>query len=363
MIPYLILILLIALYGLLLQPSAGRQRRKMFLWGSFFLMLILSCLRDVSVGADTETYTTIFKYIDVYNFETSRYEKGFLYFLKIIHSVSDNPTFLFFVVSFICIGTVCLVVNKYSNSPLLSILLYITLKHYYFQMTGMRQALAMAFIELAFLNVDKEQTKRSVIRAILLILLACSIHNMSIVAVIPFLLFIWPGTYWKKLQFPMHVLRITIIASFVCFVFYGLSMRVVGLVVPQYASYFSGTWSGSNYSAALFRMLIQFVFIFVGALYLKNYELDKADTFFLIMMALSVITGTLSMKMTIWGRLTSTFSIYTALWVPVFTSVPMKENSRIILKGSIFLFAMMYMIITFIYRPEWDGVVPYLLMK
>lgn len=363
MIPYLLMISFIIFGGLIFQPSVTMQRKKIFLWFSFLWMFMLSGLRDISVGTDTETYITLFKYIDSYNFSGSRYEKGFLYFLKAVHSISQSPSFLFFIVSGICVGTVCLLIYRYSKSPLLSVLLYITLKYYFFQMTGMRQALAIAFIGLAFLNVDKIQTKWLIVKSILFIIIACSIHSMSIVAVIPFALFIWPGVQWKILQSPTQIFKITVALSFFFFVFYGTAMKLVGLIVPRYAAYFMGTWSKSNYSAALFKMLVQLAFMLVGVLYLKGRKLSRTESFFLIMMAFSVVTSTLSMKMTIWGRLTGTFSIYTILWTPVFTETPMKSNSRIILKIGIFLFSLLYMVITFIYRPEWDGVVPYLLMK
>lgn len=363
MTPYLLMISFIIFGGLVFQPSVTIQRKKIFLWFSFLCMFMLSGLRDISVGTDTETYITLFNYIDSYNFSSSRYEKGFLYFLKAVHSISKSPSFLFFIVSGICIGTVCLLIYRYSKSPLLSVLLYITLKYYFFQMTGMRQALAIAFIGLAFLNIDKTQTKWSIIKSILFIIIACSIHSMSIVAVIPFALFIWPGVQWKILQSPTRIFKLTITISLFFFVFYGIAMKLVGLILPRYASYFMGTWSHSNYSAALFKMLVQLAFMFVGVLYLKGRELRKTESFFLIMMAFSVVTGTLSMKMTIWGRLTGTFSIYTILWASIFTETCRKRNNRIILKLNVFLLSLLYMVITFIYRPEWDGVVPYLLMK
>ena len=85
MTPYLLMIGFIIVWGLILQPSVTMQRKKIFLWFSFLLMFMLSGLRDVSVGTDTETDITLFKYIDSYNFDNSRYEKGFLYFLKAVH--------------------------------------------------------------------------------------------------------------------------------------------------------------------------------------------------------------------------------------------------------------------------------------
>ncbi len=363
MTPYLLMISFIIFLGGIFQPSVTMQRKKIFLYFSFLLMFMLSGLRDVSVGVDSEEYITIFKYIDYFDFDELRYEKGFLYFLKAVHSISQSPTFLFFVVSGICVGMVCLLIYRYSKSPLLSTLLYITLKYYFFQMTGMRQALATAFICWAFLDIDKVLTKRLVVKSLLFILIACSFHSASIIAIIPFSLFIWPGVRWKELRSTTRIFKYTVVVSLFFFVFYGVAMKVVGFILPQYVHYFSGTWSNSNYFAAFFNMLIRLVFMLAGVLYLQNRQLTKTDSFFLIMMAISVVTSTMSMKMTIWGRLTGVVSIYTILWASAFTEVPMRNNNRIIFKSSIFLLSLLYMVITFVFRPEWDGVVPYLFMK
>lgn len=96
-------------------------------------------------------------------------------------------------------------------------------------------------------------------------------------------------------------------------------------------------------------------------MYLKDEELSDKVQFGLIMLSISVIVGTLSLKMEIWGRLTGLFSIYTAiLFGPAFSSKVKDGYNRVIVKSLVFLFSFAYMIVTFIFRPEWDGVVPYL---
>ena len=108
-------------------------------------------------------------------------------------------------------------------------------------------------------------------------------------------------------------------------------------------------------------MLIQLAFLVVGSIYLRNEDLNDMDRFSLIMLCISVVVGTLSMRMEIWGRLTGMFSIYTAiLFAPAFSSRIEEGHNRAIVKSSVFLFSLAYMLVTFIFRPEWDGVVPYL---
>ena len=108
-------------------------------------------------------------------------------------------------------------------------------------------------------------------------------------------------------------------------------------------------------------MLIQLVFMVVGVLYFNNKELTEMDRFSLIMISISVVVGTLAMRMEIWGRLTGLFSIYTSiLYAPSFSSSVYDAKNRMFLKTAIFFLSFVFMLVTFIFRPEWDGVVPYL---
>ena len=341
---YLVLIFIILLIGLGLKPGLSYQRRKHFLILSFIFMFIISGFRAYTVGTDTRSYVAMFENIDYLNFYASRYEYGFL-------AIS----------SAICIGTTCVFIYKYAEDPILAVLLYIVLKPFFFQMTGIRQALATAFVMIAFSIVMNERSLKRIIVSALFILLAVQFHNMSVVAFIPFVLWVIPKSRTSNRINARSVLKWTIILAIVAFVSYSYIMRLVGIIVPQYAHYFSGRWGEANYNASFFKMLIQLAFLVVGSIYLRNEDLNDMDRFSLIMLCISVVVGTLSMRMEIWGRLTGMFSIYTAiLFAPAFSSRIEEGHNRAIVKSSVFLFSLAYMLVTFIFRPEWDGVVPYL---
>ena len=358
---YIVLIFLLLFLGLAIVPRRSQQNRKLFLVLSFLLMTIVSGFRDFSVGVDTKSYVSIFKNIDLIDISSSRYESGFLNFVKIIHSLTENPTVFLLLSSAICIGITCRFIFKYSDDPLLSVLLYITLKPFYFQMTGIRQSLATAFVMIAFMLIMGQHNKWKMIIAIGFMFLAVRFHNMAIVAFIPFILWLFYKFRDALRITPTSITKWTIISAVVAFLAYPYIMRLVSLVLPHYALYFGGIWGDSNYFASLFKMLIQLVFLVVGSLYLQNCEVTEIEKFALLMIFISVITDTLSMRMEIWGRLTGMFSIYTGiLFAPMFTSVVDDARNRMLLKSSVFLFSFAYMLVTFIFRPEWDGVVPYM---
>lgn len=358
---YIILIFALSIFGLWTRPRFSQRGRKLFIIFSFLAMFVVSGFRDFSVGVDTKSYVAIFNAIDYYGVAATRFEPGFILFVRLIHSISDNPALLIVISSAICIGTTCLFIYRYSEDPLLAILLYIVLKPYFFQMTGMRQALASSLVMLAFYLILENRTRKRIILGIGLVLLATQFHNMSAVAFIPFFMWLFPAFRLKEKITPTKMLKFTIVLAIFSFVFYSYIMRLVVIISPQYAHYFSGIWSDSNYFASLFKMLIQLVFMVVGVLYFNNKELTEMDRFSLIMISISVVVGTLAMRMEIWGRLTGLFSIYTSiLYAPSFSSSVYDAKNRMFLKTAIFFLSFVFMLVTFIFRPEWDGVVPYL---
>ncbi len=358
---YIILLFFLLILGLGLHPTVSIRRRKEFIWIAFIAMLIVSGFRDVSVGTDTKTYVSLFNNIGYYNVVASRYEIGFLYYLKLLHIISQNPGFLIFVTSTICIGATCIFIYRHSEDPMLSVLLYVVLKGFFFQMTGMRQAIATSLVMLAFSAIIYNRSPKSIIKAIFLILIAATFHNMAVAAFIPLILWLYSSKEKSVEINAAKTLGTTVILSGIVFIFYPLIMRIVGMIAPQYTHYFSGIWSDSNYVASLFKMLIQLIFLTVGLIFIKNQNHTVEMKLSVMMVSISVIIGVLSMRMEIWGRLTGMFSIYTSvLWAPAFTEGIPDFHNRRILKTSIFLFSFAYMLVTFIFRPEWDGVVPYL---
>ena len=358
---YLVQICFIIILGLWINPWRSLQRKKIFLILSFLILVFISGFRNSSVGTDTIHYINAFNNINVMNFLLSHFENGFLLYTKVIRNISDDPTLFLFISSTICIGSTCVFIYKFSEDPLLSILLYIVLKPYFFQMTGMRQALATAITVFAFQLILEKITRPRIFFSFVLMIIATQFHNMAFVAFIPYIMWLFPKVRYNTGINAVTVFKWTIIISIIVFAFYMIVMRIVQSVATKYNNYFNGTWSDSNYSASFIKMLIQLAFLIVGVMYLKREELVPIERFSFIMICISVVVCTLSMRMEIWGRLSGLFSIYTGiLFAPNICARIKQINNRLLVKTSIFLFSFLYMLITFILRPEWDGVVPYL---
>ena len=359
---YLCLTLIIIIMGLGLHPNTSKSGRKAFLWISFVMLTLISGLRDISVGVDTHYYVSMFETIERLNFEASRFENGFLFFLKIVHWMSTDVSFFLFISSCICIGVTCIFLDKHCDDVVLGMLLYILLKSYFAQMALIRQSIATAIVMIAFSLLLQGNTLRRKIASALVLFLATSIHTLAIAAFVPYVIWVWPERRLVNKLTPRNTLKYSIVLMISSFVLFPVILELVGKVFPQYVMYFTGTWGESNYVASLFKLLIQFAFLIVGVYYFnRKEETSDVDRLGMLMIMISVIVLTLSMRMEIWGRLAGLFTIYTALlWAPSFAESVKNFRNRRILKTVIFVFSLSYMIITFIFRPEWDGVVPYI---
>ncbi|SDK24453.1 EpsG family protein [Sarcina sp. DSM 11001] len=365
---YLVQVFLILLMSAGLHPASNEKGKRRFLFLSFALLTIVSGIRGYTVGADTKVYVRWYENIDYIAINNGRFEAGFTLFMKALHKISSNPSFLLFISSIVCIGTFCVFANRYSKKPTISVLLYVLLGSYFSQMNIMRQSLALSITMWSFMLIldDREielHSLRRVVISALLILLATSFHTIAAVCFIAWVLLIRQGQIEDKTKLTMQwaVMRMLLIAG-IFFVAYSVVMRLVIAILPWYANYFYGTWSDSNYFASLFKMLISVVFLIVGSFVLRGRKLTNAQRFSVIMLGLNIVFQVLAMRMEIWGRIASLFGIYTyLLWVPEFLNEIQLRNNRRIIEFAITGFSFLYMLIVLVFRPEWTLVVPYVI--
>ena len=350
------------------HPAGNEKGKKRFLFLTFAILTLVSGIRGYTVGADTKVYVRWYENIDHIAVNNGRFEAGFTIFMKALHKISSNPSFLLFVSSIICIGTFCIFASKYSKKPTISVLLYVLMGAYFSQMNTMRQSLALSFTMWGFMLIldDKENELhrlRRIILSALLILLATTFHAIVVVAFVPWILMIRKGNNEDEstLSIQWAVIR-TILLAAIVFVAYSLFMRITIIIFPGYSNYFYGTWSDSNYFASLLKTLISVVFLIVGAIVLRGRKLTYLQRFSIIMLGLNIVFHVLSMRMEIWGRIANLFEIYAYLiWVPEFLGEIQLKSNRWIIECAITGFSFLYMLVVLVFRPEWTLVVPYVI--
>lgn len=365
---YLVQVFLFLLMSAGFHPASNEKGKRRFLFLSFMLLAMVSGIRGYTVGVDTKTYVRWYENIDYIPISNGRFEVGFTIFMKALHKISSNPTFLLFVSSIICIGTFCIFADKYSKKPTISVLLYVLLGAYFSQMNSMRQSLALSITMWSFMLIldDRENGQHKLRRIVLsafLIFMAASFHTIAIIAFAPWGLLIRQGKNEDEsgLSIQSAVIR-TLFVAVIVFMGYSIIMRVVIAILPAYTYYFYGTWSDSNYFASLLNTLISIAFLFAGVIVLRGRKLKNIQRFSIIMLGFNIASLVLSMRMEIWGRLAGLFGIYVYLiWVPEFMHEIQLKSNRQIIECAITVFSFLYMVIVLVFRPEWTMVVPYVI--
>ena len=172
------------------------DHKALFLFFALIPLLLVHGLRAPSVGTDTIVYVKSYPLILKESFEQIRqssWELFFMLFNKAVGMFSDNPqTMIFFASCVIVLGLGLFIYKSLDGeeSAFIAMIVFFAFMHYVNSMNLLRQYLAMAFLMQIYWVLRKGITKKRLIIAILLIIMAMQFHSMSfigIVVIIPFL--------------------------------------------------------------------------------------------------------------------------------------------------------------------------------
>jgi len=286
----------------------------------FFSMWFIMTNRAMTVGADTNDYYNGFirvqslrwnRIIDfsvknvLYNFE-----RGYVIFSKAFTMFSTSYTAFLGLVSFVMLAPLYFVIRKYSPYPYLSVILFITLGFFHFDMTGIRQGMAVSLTFIAYYTLDCKKY----VKFILLVLLASTIHTSSIIFL--------SAIFLRKVK----------INRFKILLFYGTALLVYIYRIPIYSQaiiimdegkkFASNTGAYTLYLVVLLAITAAF-FLYKQTIKSSNQNLDLIYT----LCAISVLLMTFN-TVSWWAlRLTLYYYIYMILLIPyVIKSI---ENERI----------------------------------
>ena len=247
---YLMNMFFLILFGfvfLLLRPSP--QNKKTFCILATLQWVLLSGLRDKSVGADTLTYKLYFdaakryRWDDLWeNFVSIMFrngegkDPGYLMIERAAHIISDDYQVYLMLIGLFFTIPLGIWIYRNSKGPMISFLLYSTLFYAFFAITGHRQTIATALVVLIGYRFVRD---RKFLPFLLLILIALPIHKSSI-SYLPFFFLAH-----KKITKPYLACMFGFIAS--AFVLKGPMIGILGRFTgyEEYArqAQGAGTWT------------------------------------------------------------------------------------------------------------------------
>ena len=150
------------------------------MWIIAAFCIVIMAFRGISVGIDTAAYYNEFYPFDYSSLFNERYssERGFMLLNVVLNKLGCSFYVLTFIEALIVVLPTFFLVKKYSKNPYLSFFYYVALDYFLFGLTGMRQAIAIGIVLIAF----EVAQRRKFLPFICLVAIAMTFHRTAIVA-------------------------------------------------------------------------------------------------------------------------------------------------------------------------------------
>lgn len=357
MAPYLVLLAVIPLVAEITKPDEKAGGRKAFYFIVFGFMMTLAAVRSYTVGVDTEQYCNAYLRFGIYDidFSDSRYEPGFQILLKALNAISGNYQLLLIVSSLFIFGSVAVFFYRMSEHHALSAFLFVCLTTYFMYMNAMRQAIAIAIILIALPGLIRN---RKWLLFAVFVILAAQFHQSAYLALVLIPLAWVPFDKKAIIAYLILMAALVLATSF-------FTENIASLLGKD--TFYSAKYSGSNYFGGLIKALFVFFLCFVSVfLILRAKKQDKSVfrnekiniDLVLHMLMLWAVFSVFGMRVEIAGRLGLYFGIVapvavsSALWVH-------RSRNGAYARWAICSTVLTYFLVVSIFRPEWQGAIPY----
>lgn len=368
MLIYIILFSIILLLTTVMDTKE-KNIKKIYIIICFGLMTIIACLRKYTIGIDLEyLYYPIFKSIVniPWNYLTNliSLEVGYVFFCKLLTSISNNPQILIVITSLLTIPFTGWFIYKYSKDVKTSTLMYILLNIYFMSLNIVRQEIAVSFILLAFHYWITNKKKKS----LLFIILATSFHSSAILMLPIFCLY--------KKKFKKNYFYLVIILIFFFLLFYKPLINIYSNISEalnlnsnkDYATYLENDRFGTgdinlnSISSVILNIIIFLISYYYIVLVNKTKDIQQINLqhFSLIMVTINMIVDIVSLKMVILARLSYYFLPFSLLIIPEVIKISKNSFNRYIIKLMFFTALFIKFIYIFILlADDLYGVMPY----
>lgn len=350
---FYLLIAVIFVQGLLLLRW-GKAGKWIFAVLCFVELAFIAGFRDWSIGNDTRNYVNAFILsMDYPQLLKSHMEIGYLWFNRFLTNFTTNPQMLLITTSVFIVGVWTRFFYKYSVSFLISMLLFVILE-YTGTLNVIRQEVAICMILLAIPFI----IRRQFFLFLAVIMLAVSVHYSSILAI--GLYFLYP------LPFKIRYVPWLLIATVIVLVFLAPLLNEVISITGRYESYMGNILMGEETKlASIAKLAIQAIttsFLLISYQYVmpKNKDIPSSLPlpFLLWCSMVALCLQFVSIRGTVLERLISYFAMFNYISIPYFVRCYPRRIRFLVVFGLLFCF-ILYKSIIFIYRPEWNYVLPF----
>lgn len=333
---YLINIALILFWRLYFTQKRGSNSRKHFCTVAAVQWILVSGMRDLSVGADTEAYYNMFEetkfqswgsvFRNIFDYlflGQGDKDPGYRLFVKIVQIFTGNYQIFLLIVACIFMGLMARWIYRHSASPCTSYILFSTL--FYAYETLARQNIAMALVVFVGYGLIRN---RKFWKFILVSFMAYLLHKSSLVFVPLYFIAALPVT-----------LGYMILCGIVAIVVATLGKRLYG-PIALWVGYSESQVDYSKGGAELYAILLVMLCILVWLLYprIRNHRSDAPLLFHINV--LTLITGLLIIQNQSFMRIQYYFSLFLMITIPEVINTLKREYRLVgyLLFGTVMIF-------------------------
>jgi len=317
-----IIIFLFLIIGLSYE---NRNNTNKLLGFAFFLIFLLFALRSYNVGSDTNSY--ILEYIWGTS-DLRSIDKGFAFLTGAIYNFGFPPRGFLIIISFIIVVPVYLFIRRWTpDNRMFITILYMTIGTMAFNLTGMRQSIAISVILSSLIIIS--YLKRPIFQYIVLVLsiaLAVPFHYSSQICV----LFL-PLLYLSKRKF---IFRNKLIWICLCVPIVGLFLgSYYGIVIERFmvAKYENYEANFGDANIISYFIIPYTMFIYVTWLLSKAKEIGVVERFSYLCALFYTFFASASVYMPILARFEYYFSLQFMCLIGCLTArLPKKERSLVL---------------------------------
>ncbi len=342
MIFFSIIVILLLFFLCISINSHGKK--KLFCIITTVFLILISGLRSISVGFDTESYLSMLKNANsiswhnlMSNFflyylgsDYSDRDPGFIVFEKMILAITSNEQLYLIIIATICIVPISILIYKYSRDIKSELMAYLYFVFFYFSYipnSAIRQALALSFLLLGYNSLDKNKLTR----CLLCVFIASTIHKSAIL----FLLFV----VFYKLNLHKLLFKYGLIIFGFFLLFYESVAPFISLFGDVYSEYGSSDYFSStqrSYSFIIFIVLI-YLMTLIPLITNRDKDFEKYKNFYLGSAMALFFTPFMLITPTIL-RITVYFAVFNLVLIPHSLSLYKQIGAKVIYIALITLF-------------------------
>ncbi len=263
---FLLMVAISVIFGAFFDMS--KRTKKWYVFICFSIFFAVMGFRNYYMGNDTLNYIRMYGNIAALDsplkyIKDSNMEPGYILFNWLISRKAEyDPRLLFVVYSVIICLSLGRFVYKYVDYPGIFVCMFVGLTQMDFFLSGMRQAIAIAFFTFAF----DALIKRKRLRYFILVALASSFHYSAII-----LFFIYPFIASNTIENKKSQSGTIVFLLFVATIFFSLFLEQIYEKVisffPRYASYENSDYmKGDLRLASILKTTVFLVFYIVPKL-------------------------------------------------------------------------------------------------